>query len=48
MGLLQNVKREAPDLSGIRPLGLGVGKADGGLGLGEADGDQEEADTVEC
>ena len=24
-----NVKREAPDLSGIRPLGVGVGEADG-------------------
>ena len=43
---LQNVKREAPDLSGIRSLG--IGEADGGLGVGEEGGDQEDAATVEC
>ena len=35
--ILKNVKREAPDLSGIRPLGVG-----------EEDGHQEDALTVEC
>ena len=42
---LQNVKREAPDLSGIRPLG--VGEADG-LHQRQAGGHQEDAATVEC
>ena len=37
--ILKNVKREAPDPSGIRPLGVGVG---------EAGGDQEDAATVDC
>ena len=46
MGLVQNVKREAPDLSGIRPLG--IGEADGGVGVAEADGEQDDAATVEC
>ena len=43
---LQNVKREAPDLSGIRPLG--IGEADGGVGVAKADGEQDDAATVEC
>ena len=37
LGRQQNVKREAPDPSGIRPLGVG-----------EAGGHQEDAATVEC